>query len=160
VGADGRVVEDVRGQGVSEMTEYMTDEVLQSLEVDIISNLRGGGSMNLMNAVSALIAQARQAPDPAALPLSTAMREARRWTGAGVETWVYARTETEIGLLETLYRPGPSFMWSAFTRWDRPDFPKGWEGIGHNHVAIRAVELAICKLVTPEEGAALLRGEG
>jgi hypothetical protein len=98
------------------MTTHMSNETLQALEADIISNLRGGGSMKLMNAVSALIAQARQAPDPAKLPLSTAMRRAREMTEGGTETWVWVMG----GLL------GPFALKTDFALWKHAQEPQRW----------------------------------
>lgn len=86
-----------------------------------------------------------QAPDPNALPLSTAMRMARE---AKAETWIHVAND------EALYRLNDAGDWFV-TSTDAED----WEAAAGEHFTPRIVEVAACRLVTPAEGAALLRGE-
>ncbi len=98
----------------------------------------------------ALIAQARAAiPDPNALPLSTAMREARRRTEAGDETWV-------VMTMPTWDRPKLLRIedWCWYT--NRPGWP-AWVSAWAS--AFEQIETVVCKLVTPWEGERILRGE-
>lgn len=142
------------------MSDYLTDEALSSLEVDIVSNLRGGGSMTLMKAVSALVAQAKLAPDPNALPLSTAMREARRRTEAGDETWIVMDYD---GSSSIVYFGNPFIGEIAHGWWFDTPIPNPrierlrWGSFTQLNELM--VERAVCRLVTPTQGRALLRGD-
>lgn len=129
------------------MNNYLSKEDLDAMNFGHVSG----------SELDRIIAQARQAPDPTALPLSTAMREARRRTEAGQETWVYAlvpsgRTDSWLARLHK-----GTWQWSDNDIRFQASMPIGWIAMGLHHPHM--VENAVCRLVTPSEGTALLRGE-
>lgn len=134
---------------------WLTEDGLNGLEAALADyywgDIRAGHIASLFTmARAALTLQAAQ--DAAnALPLSTAMQMARERTEAGQETWVWAlvltgRTDRWLarlreGTWQWTVEEGRRIEW--FTM-----------GLHHPHM----VENAACRLVTPAEGEALLRG--
>lgn len=138
------------------MSEYYAPRAIDNTLISVKELLAEKGFTNPV-AVIDIFEQAKLAPDPQALPLSTAMRLARERTEAGTETWIatehFLAYHTTVGRVRSivLYRPsGQSWQRRA---------PGGRWAFAGGVMDCDAVEQAVCRLVSPEEGAALLRGE-
>lgn len=131
------------------MSEYLTakdiDKAAFSLNA-IFGEVHPPASVETL--LKSVLAQARLAPDPAALPLSVAMRLARERTEAGDETWVLMKTPTAS---VTVFRKNLGIWYRA-----RPNRYGIWDGAGV--FSDKEVEAATCRLVSPAEGNELLRG--
>jgi hypothetical protein len=112
--------------------------------------------------IAALFTMARAAlPAQAALetatdlPLSVAMRMARERTEAGQETWVVAQHK----IVEVLVPVPSNGLWyRSRTSWHSEDWHgERWDATGA--FTDMQVETAVCRLVDPDEGTRLLRGE-
>ena len=140
------------------MSEYLTPADLDSLVDAIIAAEAGDRVAQYLlasdGAMSRLLAQARLAPDPDALPLSTAMRLARERTEAGAETWIQVPHAPKPFLLRHAPDANP-----YHGEWVCGDVLTGGH-IAWGWVTFEAdvIESAACKLVTPADGEAILRG--
>ena len=138
------------------MSDYWTPEGINTVQEVVVQILAKHGHPEPVSVLQ-IFAQAKLAPDPNALPLSTAMRMARERTEAGQETWVYATAEQ--GDIRACFKLAMDA--EECLEWLTYDLSK--------HSLLRwsdrdvffadDIESAVCRLVTPDEGTALLRGE-
>lgn len=136
------------------MIEYLTPADLDAL-TDAITAAEAGDTVAQYllasdGAMSRLLAQARLAPDPDALPLSTAMRMARERTEAGTETWVWVHQHYYSKPYLLRFEDGDTYQ-----RY----MNEGWFRSESFRFRAKQVEYDTARLVTPEEGERLLKGE-
>lgn len=137
------------------MSEYLTADVLDAMARWVSSNLGSDDYLPTRRKdVLEVIAQAKLAPDPQALPLSCAMRMARARTEAHEKTWVFAQIP---GYANRCFRYAPLADVGRWCWMARLVGEPEWATNGDDMV-YEAIEQATCRLVSPEVGERLLRG--
>lgn len=136
------------------MSEHLTSEQLDNIQRATVDKMKRTVFDAEANLLLCLITQARRAPDPQALPLSVAMREARRLTESGTETWIHYQDVGPIAPKHWLFRLDmKTGEW--LVKWDDADWP--WVRRNQSWSNDQVEKWQYC-LVTPAEGDRLLRG--
>ncbi len=130
-------------------TGWLSEEEREAVEHDIRLTIvfRKSTPEMLQKAFAALAAHAT-APDATDLSLSDAMREARRRTEAGDETWVVAQTKWAKRSILLKCIGGD---WRILDK----DFRSGWSS---HQINMGFIETVTCRLITPDAADALLNG--